>query len=291
MPRLLIFIPPPFGANLELPFRLSRVRLEAIVILVASICEARAATVNIILQDYPIPSSIQIYQGDTVSWLGRHSPGGTRVSGINSEFQSPSFIEPEQSFAYTFTNAGFVVYEQSFDSFPPPRYGTIDVRPLHESVPKVTMNSPVQDYYFSNFSDVPLLASVNISNAIKQVEFFADGSSVGVVTNFPYRLDWRNYSTGRFVVYARAMDAADRSFDSGPVTINVISNFLVTAPRMLESGHFVFHYVTRENFTLGRSSDVGGLPECLPKRSSNYGTFVEPATNHPHRFYWPVHCP
>ncbi len=79
-------------------------------------------------------------------------------------------------------------------------------------------------------------AKVTDSNVVQTVQYFASGTSIGLVTNSaatlltnstqgnPFFLAWSNVPAGNYVLTALATDSAGHSATSGPVSIFVLTN-------------------------------------------------------------------
>ena len=64
-------------------------------------------------------------------------------------------------------------------------------------------------------------SAVDSDGTISKVEFFADGTSLGGVTAFPYSLSWSNAPLGSHTLVAKATDNEGATFTSRPVAIFV----------------------------------------------------------------------
>ena len=91
------------------------------------------------------------------------------------------------------------------------------------ALPTVTITSPTNNSSFTNPPSITLSADANDPDAaIGSVSFYANDDFLGRATNVPYTLVWSNPPSGRFALFARAIDQFGRSALSSPVHIAVI---------------------------------------------------------------------
>jgi hypothetical protein len=108
---------------------------------------------------------------------------------------------------------------------------------LVNSPPAVSISAPDPNASFVAPATVPLLASASDPDGtIAQVEFFANGTSLGVVTTSPYTLTWSNVAVGAYNVTARATDNLGAVTTSAPRTVRVTAVLGPTADAYVFEG-------------------------------------------------------
>lgn len=95
---------------------------------------------------------------------------------------------------------------------------------------------PTNGQMFLAPATIGVHAKVTDSNVVQTVQYFASGTSIGLVTNSaatlltnstqgnPFFLAWSNVPAGNYVLTALATDSAGHSATSGPVTIFVLTS-------------------------------------------------------------------
>jgi hypothetical protein len=90
--------------------------------------------------------------------------------------------------------------------------------------PSVSVVSPLANALFTQPANVSLIASAaDPYGTVAQVEFFADGSSLGVVGSTPYALTWSNAPAGLHSLTAVVTDDLGATNVSAPVVVDVAS--------------------------------------------------------------------
>jgi beta-glucanase (GH16 family) len=113
----------------------------------------------------------------------------------------------------TFT--GDTYYYDNLDSY---SAGTVNI------APQVSISSPASGSSFASGTVVNVSANASDSDGtISQVEFFANGSSIGVDMSNPYSVSW-NIGTGSYSVTARATDNGGLSTTSSAVSVTGTSS-------------------------------------------------------------------
>ena len=95
---------------------------------------------------------------------------------------------------------------------------------------------PTNGQIFAAPANVGVHARVTDSNVVQTVQYFANGGSIGTVTNTggvlltnstqgnPFFLDWSNVPAGNYALTAVATDSAGNTATSAPVNIFVLTN-------------------------------------------------------------------
>ena len=90
--------------------------------------------------------------------------------------------------------------------------------------PQVSVTNPAPSTIFTSPASVTVLAdATDPDNAVAQVEFRANGSSIGSVTAEPYQIIWSNVVAGQYSLTATATDASGASTTSAAVNV-VVTN-------------------------------------------------------------------
>ncbi|MGH9140040.1 MAG: Ig-like domain-containing protein, partial [Vicinamibacterales bacterium] len=94
--------------------------------------------------------------------------------------------------------------------------------------PLVNVTNPAPSATFTSPASVSIMAdATDPDNAVAQVEFRANGSSIGIATAEPYQITWSNVVAGQYSLTATATDASGASTTSATVNILVTN---VTPP-------------------------------------------------------------
>jgi len=99
----------------------------------------------------------------------------------------------------------------------------------------ISISSPTNGQQFSALSDISIRVAVTDSNVVQIVQYFANGSPIGLVTNSagiiltnsaqtnPFSITWSSMLGGAYLLTAQAIDSSGRTATSAPVNI-VVSN-------------------------------------------------------------------
>ena len=102
-----------------------------------------------------------------------------------------------------------------------------NIRILPPPSPKVQITDPINGESFHN---APLNINVgayeqNFTNAVAQIQFFANGSSIGTASTSPFgSIVWSNVTAGAYSISAIATDTQSITATSAPVNITVTTN-------------------------------------------------------------------
>ncbi|HET9314057.1 MAG TPA: Ig-like domain-containing protein, partial [Vicinamibacteria bacterium] len=108
---------------------------------------------------------------------------------------------------------------------------------LVNSPPAVSISSPAAGASFVAPATVLLEANAfDLDGTIAQVEFFANGTPLGVATTSPYKLTWSNVAAGVYDVTARATDNLGAVTTSAPRTVRVTAVLATTADSYVRNG-------------------------------------------------------
>jgi hypothetical protein len=103
--------------------------------------------------------------------------------------------------------------------------GAVTVIPRFEPPdipPTVSLTSPTDGATFTEPGSITITAdAADVDGTVTQVEFFAESTSLGVVTDGPYSFTWENVPAGTYAIIAVATDNDTARTFSTPVTITV----------------------------------------------------------------------
>jgi hypothetical protein len=169
--------------------------------------------------------------------------------------------------------------------------------PWTNSPPAITLNSPIEGFYYDPGAPVPLVASVtNHPSDVLAVDFYSDSDWLGCVFTPPYQASL-SLPPGAHALTAQVTDMAGNVTTSVPVNITVFPvdgkiHLFIFGLRRLEDGAVLFHYASPadgSHYTVLFYDELGG-PFRGGVNSYNYGlgsgTALDVrATNAPVRFY------
>jgi hypothetical protein len=98
---------------------------------------------------------------------------------------------------------------------------TITVLPPPNAPPTVNITSPLNGATFRAPVTITIKANAADSGAVAKVDFFVNGSLTGTDTTAPYSVAWSTSNAATYTLTARAVDNADASTTSAPVSITV----------------------------------------------------------------------
>jgi hypothetical protein len=88
--------------------------------------------------------------------------------------------------------------------------------------PTVSLTSPANGATFRSPATIPLRATAaDPDGSVTRVDFFRGGTRLTQDTSAPYTYDWSVSATGNYTLTARAIDNADVTTTSSPVTVRV----------------------------------------------------------------------
>jgi uncharacterized protein (DUF2141 family) len=99
--------------------------------------------------------------------------------------------------------------------------------------PFVQITNPAPGTVFAESTTITLDTDAQDSDgSVRTVEFFADATSLGTVTNVPFSLSWTNVAAGNYALTARATDNRGGSSTSAVVqiTVNAAPTIRITGP-------------------------------------------------------------
>ncbi len=123
--------------------------------------------------------------GDTVVWLDQAPTN--YLESYGGDWKSPPMTNGD-SFAFTFTNAGFYAYRTGLGIIGATASGTVTVNAWSDVPPPVTINSPVDGTTLASTEANILEASATNEANLAATELFANGTSIGAVSNAPHAI-------------------------------------------------------------------------------------------------------
>jgi len=107
---------------------------------------------------------------------------------------------------------------------------TISVVDPPNTLPVVSLTSPVDGATYGNPASIPLAATASDSDGtIARVEFYQGSTLIGSDTSSPYAMTWQNVPVGTYSVTARAVDNRSGATISAAANVTVTSNAVPTA--------------------------------------------------------------
>lgn len=89
--------------------------------------------------------------------------------------------------------------------------------------PTVSLTSPTNGTVITAASTVLTATAADSDDTVSKVSFFAGDHLIGVATNAPYTVTWTGYGSGKYSLFAKAVDTAGLSGLSTAVSV-VVSN-------------------------------------------------------------------
>jgi plastocyanin len=200
----------------------------AIVGLAGALYAAQAATVTVKIVGYSFnPSNTIVNVGDTVVWSGlenMHNVTGLIPQDLDDFCGGgPSDLDTETSCSHTFTAAGTFPYECTIHGPCCGMTGNIIVVAAAAPTPTVSITNPAGGAVFAAPASISIAADATVSSGtVTNVQFFANGNSLGSAPAAPFALTSSNLSAGSYALTAVAT-AAGISATSAVVSITVIS--------------------------------------------------------------------
>jgi hypothetical protein len=105
--------------------------------------------------------------------------------------------------------------------------------PAPNSPPTVSLSSPTNGASFTAPANITLTAqAADADGSVSMVEFFANGTSLGVISSSPFQFNWNNVPAGNYAITAKATDNAGASTVSAAVQISVNTPVNTTPPTL-----------------------------------------------------------
>lgn len=206
---------------------LLRLRLLLVGFLLLLVPAARAAVWNVSMFDfYFVPTNLVIAAGDTVVWSNKvtRAHDSTYFDPANPAFElwASPLLARNESFAFTFTNAGFYPYICAVHYFARPQQtGTVTVIKPNEP-PAITITNPTDGaVLFAPASFTLAAAAADGDGSVTQVQFFVNGLAAGVSTGPLFSTELNNLPVGNYVFTAIATDNSGATNGAPPVSITV----------------------------------------------------------------------
>jgi plastocyanin len=250
---------------------------------------AESATFSVIMTNFTyLPKTININQGDTITWVNRDAAGHDAVSGANKVpsgvWESP-MLANGASWSFTFTNVapGNYPYYCTPHVFAP-NYMTGLVVVAQSAVnltPSVGIASPTNNTVFIAPATFTIQAAASDSDgSVAQVEFFNGTASLGVDPTSPYTAAVNNLSAGTYSLSAVATDnLGAKATNSVTVTIDAPPTVSLTSPTNNAT------FASGANITLQASAgDTDGNVTKVQFFADSY--LIGTAATAPYAFTW-----
>lgn len=149
-----------------------------------------------------------------------------------SFYQNGSLLGEDTTSPYSFNWTGFAAGGYSLTVIATDNEGatttsaavSVTVESQGGNPPLVTITSPQTGSEFTEGSPISINADASDDGTVVQVEFFADGNSLGVDTTAPYTVSWSGASVGGHQLTAVATDNDGESSTSSSISITVNSD-------------------------------------------------------------------
>lgn len=192
--------------------------LHALLFAGSAVCaQAVTTNVNATAVNTFSPSAVTIKPSDTVQWTWTGNNHSTTSQSTPALWDTGIHSMPF-TFSFTFTNQGVYPYHCSNPNHPS-MTGSVTVtnRP-----PVVSVTNPPNNSVFTAPASFSLGATASDPDgAVSQVEFFQNGSSLGVDTTSPYGVNVAGLGAGSYTFSAVATgDANLKATNSISVTVN-----------------------------------------------------------------------
>jgi hypothetical protein len=103
--------------------------------------------------------------------------------------------------------------------------------------PTITLTSPAPNATVTAPATIAISANAtDADGTVREVEFFSNGASLGIVRAAPFTLSWPGVAAGRYVLTARATDNGGLTRTSSPVTVFVETTVAVAADAYVRDG-------------------------------------------------------
>ena len=193
------------------------------------------------------PASLNITQGDTVTWTNINPiTGHTSISG--SPPGTPDGIwksgtnAPHTTFTFIFTNVAPGAHPYyCIQHLVQNMTGTVMVASATLPTPSVSITNPATGAKFVAPAGFVLKAdATQTGGSITNVRFFSGTTSLGNVTSAPYNFPVNNAAAGNYSFAAVAMNAQGTAATSAVVNVFVLTNAILSAPTRRTDGQFQF---------------------------------------------------
>lgn len=251
------------------------------------------AVTNIVFMDdhffSPIISRIKV--GDSITWTNVGVAQHDTLEDPSFYWQSPLF-GPGGKYTFNFTTNGAYNY---FCSVHDNLGMTGAVFVVTNFLPTATITSPANNSTFAAPASFTLAATASDSDgSVTNVQFFANATLLGTVTNFSsgnttFNLSVSNLAAGNYALKAVAKDNVGATNSSALVNISVVTsvNIVLSSPTYT-NGQFSFRYSVNPGVTyiVQGTSNLGipftPLQTNVP--ASSPATYLDTSAN-PLRFY------
>jgi plastocyanin len=188
---------------------------------------SRAAEWHVSMFDfYFTPTNLTIATGDTVIWSNKVTRGhDTTYYDPNQPevfLWASDLLAKDESFSFTFTNAGYFPYVCAVHFFTRPQQtGTVTV--VEANVPPtISLTNLPNGAVLEPPASFTLAAEASdFDGVVTQVQFFVNGLSVGVSTGAVFSAEVSGLEVGNYVLTAIATDDDGATNGASPVTISV----------------------------------------------------------------------
>jgi plastocyanin len=204
-----------------------RRRLLLLSLLLFFSAQSRAAEWHVSMFDfYFTPTNLVIAPGDTVIWSNKviraHDTTYYDPNNPNELLWMSDLLAKDESFSFTFTNAGFYPYVCAVHFFARPQQtGTVSVIKPNEA-PTISLTNPPDGAVLLAPASFTLAANAaDADGTVTQVQFFVNGFAVGTSTGSVFSTEISGLEVGTYILTAIATDNQGATNMASPVNITV----------------------------------------------------------------------
>jgi plastocyanin len=201
------------------------------------------------------PKALTISVNDQVKWTWTGSAQHSSTS--NTGLWNSGLHGKGGTFSNTFTSAGTFPYHCTVHAG---QTGTITVQAAAEIPPTVTILSPANGTVFNAPATFTITASASEPGGnIVSVEFFRDGTSIGITTASPYSQTVTNLPAGNYTCSAVATGSGgSNATNSISLVVVAPQPILLTAPLRISDTTFQLSFSTVPGlrYVVQRSTDL-----------------------------------
>jgi len=155
----------------------------------------------------------------------------------------------------------------------------VQISTVPDAPPTVSITAPAAGSSYKVGTVIPISATATDDGTVTEVDFFANGGTIGRATAPPYSINWTPNAGGNYTITAIALDDGGLQTQSAPVQVTVTMDVNITAP------------AAGASFKLGSTVPVSataadGANTVLKIDFYANGTLVGTATSAPYSINW-----
>jgi chitinase len=201
------------------------------------------------------PKAVTISVNDQVKWTWTGSAQHSSTS--NTGLWNSGLHGKGATFVNTFSSAGTFPYHCTVHAG---QLGTVTVQAAAEIPPTVVISSPASGSVLNAPATFTLTASASApGGSVGSVEFFQDGTSLGIATSSPYTQTVNNLGAGNYTFSAVATDNGGlKATNSISLVVVALQPIVLSAPIRISDTVFQFSFSANpgSNYVVQRSTDL-----------------------------------